>query len=489
MKADKKSTIKDMFIAFSPLWLFAVLVAVYGLSLSALNASKTAAMLCTLAPFAVWSVGCLFLKAKGTLNLHHVYAVVMFLAVAVRVYYILATPWNYRQHDVFVFETQGHAGYIFTMMKTGELPETNTGLFYHPPLHPYLMSVAGNVLSRAINTTEQVFETLQLLPAYYSLICGFVFLKILSVFKIRQSTKLLFFTAFIMHPSLIIFSGSINNDILCLLLTLCAVLYLLRFWEKQSLKNALLMGIFLGLAMMTKVSAVTIAPVIAGVFVLRLIKPSENRTRKSVLVNELCFGAVSIPLGMWYPIRNLIKFNQPFGYVMPIGKEHALYCGDKSFFERYIALPLKQLFENPYCMPEDDYNIPIYTVKCSAFGEFSFAFPKWAAVMLLVLNCMIITFCITAAIYTFKKRNPHGVILTSVSIISLVFFAWFNLQYPNGCSMDFRYISVCLCALAPAAMCFDSISSKRVRYIASFPIILFTALTLCLYLSEELFII
>lgn len=489
MKAGKKSINNAVFAAFAPLWLLAALVAVYGLSLSALNVSKTATLMCALAPFAVWTAGCVFLKIKKVLNTRHLIAAVMLLAIAVRVYYILATPWNHRQHDVFVFETQGHAGYIYTMMKTGKLPETNIGLFYHPPLHPYIMSVAGNFLSKAINTTEQVFETLQLLPAYYSLMCGYVFLKMLGVFKIRQSTKLLFFTAFVLHPSLIIFSGSINNDILCLLLTMCAVLYLMRFWERQSFKNAVLMGLFLGLAMMTKVSAVTIAPVIAVIFIIRLIKPTEDRTRKSVLVNELCFGAVSIPLGMWYPVRNLIKFDQPFGYVMPIGKDHALYCGDKSFFNRYIALPLRQLFENPYCMPEDDYNIPIYTIKCSVFGEYSFAFSKWTAILLLVLNCLAIAFCIAAAVYTLRKKNPHGVILISVSIISVLFFGWFNLQYPNGCSMDFRYISLCLCALAPAALFFDSISPKKARYAAAIPIALFTVITLGLYLSEELFII
>ncbi len=493
MKDDKKSIGSAVFSALAPMWLFAVLVIVYGVSLSALAFSERSAMLCAIAPFAVWCVGCVYLKIKDKLKPEHLTALIILLGIGVRVYYILATDWNERQHDVFVFDTQGHAGYIYTLMKTGRLPETNTGLFYHPPLHHYIMSVVGNMLSKAINTTDQVFETLQLLPAYYSLMCGLVFLKILDIFKLRQESKLLFFALFMLHPSLIIFSGSINNDILCLLLSMCAVLYLMRFWDKQSMKNAVLMGAFLGLAMMAKVSAVTMAIVIAVVFVIRLIRPTDGRSRKSVLINELCFGAVSIPLGMWYPIRNLIKFHQPLGYVMPIGKSHPLYCGDKSFLERFVLLPVKELFKNTYCIPEEDYNIPIYTIKCSLFGEYTFDFPKWAVVSLLILNCALILFCVFAAVYAVIKKHPHAMVLTTVSAVTVLFFVYFNIQYPNGCSMDFRYISLCLStALAVSALCFDGVTAKMKKggkLLASIPFVLFSALTLCLYLSEKLFTI
>lgn len=493
MKANKKSLEEAVFRAFTPLWMLALLVMVYALTLSALQISKWAAASAALAPFAVSAGFCIFLKTRNKLRTEHITAAIMFLAVAVRVWYILATPWNERQHDVFVFETQGHAGYIYTMMKTGRLPETNTGLFYHPPLHPYIMSVAGNLLSRVINTTEQVFEALQLLPAYYSLMCGWVFLKILDFLKVRNGTKLLFFALFSLHPSLIIFSGSINNDILCLLLSMCTVLYLLRFYKSQSMKNALCMAVCLGLAMMTKLSAVTIAPVIAAVFIIRLVCPSYERTRRNVLKNELLFGALSIPLGMWYPIRNLIKFDQPFGYVMPIGESHPLYCGDRGFFERFISLPLKQLFENPYCVPEDDYNILMYTVRCSVFGEYTFDFPKWSASLLLGANCILIIFCIFAAVYTIKKKKASAVMLTSVSVVSVVFFIWFNIQYPHGCTMDFRYISLTLASsLGAAAVCFDMLTeglTGRKKLLASLPFVLFTALALCVYMSEKLFVI
>ncbi len=493
MKADKNSVYSAVFGRFAPMWLFAALVIIYALSLWAVSISEQAAAICSLLPFAAGFIGCVLLKINGKLKGCHITAVIFLLCIAIRVVYILATPWNERQHDVFVFETQGHAGYIYTLMKTGKLPDTNTGLFYHPPLHPYLMSLVGNLLSKAINTTEQVFETLQLLTAYYSLMCGYVFLKILNFLKMRQGTQVLFFAFFSLHPSLIIFSGSINNDILCLLLSMCTVLYLVRFWQSQDIKNALLMALFLGLAMMTKLSAVTLAPIIAAVFIIRLIKPAEKRTFKNVLVNELCFGALSIPLGMWYPIRNFIKFGQPVGYVMPIGKDHALYCGDRSIFERFISFPVRQLFDNPYCLPEEDYNIPSYIVKCSMFGEYSFEFPKWAVQILLAVNCAVIIYCVFASVWLLMKKNSQSIILTAVSAVSLLFFIWFNIRYPNGCSMDFRYISISLASSAAVgAMYFDCIAgrfSKVKKFFAVLPFVVSAAFTLCLYFSEELFII
>ncbi len=489
MRIDKKA-FTAVFTALSPLWLFAAMTAVYGLSLCALSISATAAVLCALSPALIWSALCVYLTCKKQIKSRHFIALVLLFAIAVRVCYILTTDWNERQHDVFAFDTQGHAGYIYTLMKTGSLPNSNNGLFYHPPLHHYIMSLAGRLLSGIINSTGQVFEALQLLPAYYSLMCGVVFLKILNIFNIRQSTRLLFFAFFTLHPSLIVFSGSINNDILCLLLSMCTVLYLLRFFHIQSLKNAVLTGLFLGLAMMTKVSAVTIAPVIAVVFVIRLVKPCENVSRKKVFVRELSFAAVSIPLGMWYPIRNLLKFGQPLGYVMPIGTEHPLYCGNRSITERFLLLSVKDLFKNTYCIPESDYNIPTYTVKCSLFGEFSFDFPKWAVCLLIALNCLIIIFCIFSIIYAVKKRNPNGLLLSGISIVTVLFFIYFNIKYPNGCSMDFRYISLCLCSsTATAALCFDGITEKcrrLQRSLAAAPFIAFSLLALCLYLSGKL---
>lgn len=491
MRVYKKTSDTAVLAAFIPMWLLAAMITVYSLSLCALSISPMAAVLCALTPAAVWSAICLYCKVRSQIKPGHLVVLVLLLGIAVRVCYILATDWNERQHDVFAFDTQGHAGYIYTLMKTGSLPETNVGLFYHPPLHHYLMSLAGRLLSGVINTTEQVFEALQLLPAYYSLMCGVVFLRILDILNLRQGTRLLFFAFFTLHPSLIIFSGSINNDVLCMLLSMCTVLYLLRFFHRQSLKNALLMGLFLGLSMMAKVSAVTVAPVIAVVFVIRLVRPCEGYLRKNVFANEMCFAAVSIPLGMWYPIRNLLKFGQPLGYVMPIGIEHPLYCGDRSISNRFLLPSVKTLFENTYCIPENDCNIPAYTIKCSLFGEFSFEFPKWAAYLLIALNCLIILFCIFAIFHAVRKRNSEGVLLSGISIVTVLFFIYFNIKYPNGCSMDFRYISLCLCSsMAAAAICFDRITEKPGRLgraLVSAPVVLFSLLTLYLYLSEKLF--
>ena len=468
-----------------PLCSFAVTVLMYGLT-QALPQSSIVPV--CLFPVVIACLLSAYLFVNKRFKAQHAAALILLLALAVRVIYIAATPWQARQHDVFGVTDSGHAGYIFYLFAAGKLPESNTGLLYHPPLSHFLLSLYARFSELFVSNTETLMENLQTVTAYWSLMCGWVFLRLLETLKVKKETALLFFAFFSLHPTLLILGGSINNDCLCFLLSMVTLLYLLRFAEKQTMFNAVMMGAALGCAMMAKLSAVLLAPVIAAVFVWKLIKPDGDRLK--TLASEMVFGAVSIPLGMWYPVRNLIKFGQPFGYVMRISEQHPLYCGDRSIAERFLSFPLAQVFEDPFCDPFEDYNVPIYTLKCSVFGEFSFSFPKWTAVTLVMLNLLVILLFVALGIYALvKKRSAAVYILTSAEIITIISFISFNIEYPHGCTMDFRYILPCLpCSALIAAAGAQRINKKAVKVSVICVLSLFTAAVLMLFTSRSLFI-
>ena len=57
-----------------------------------------------------------------------------------------------------------------------------------------------------------------------------------------------------------------------------------------------------------------------------------------ILAKLAAFGAVCIPLGLWYPVRNLILFGQPLGYVAPHREDAAIYCGNEALADRFVPL-------------------------------------------------------------------------------------------------------------------------------------------------------
>jgi hypothetical protein len=443
-------------------------------------------------------IPCAVLLWRKKLKPHHIAAAIIVIAAVVRIFYILNTDWTERQHDTFGTDSAGHTGYIYTILGTGSLPQSNEGLFYHPPLHHFLAALFERfVLPFAAGVEVEALELLQILTAYYSLMCGWVFLRILEELRLNACFTILGFALIALHPSFIIFSGSYNNDILCILLSMLTLLFLLRWMRRPNFGNILLMGVFLGLAMMAKVSAVMTAVVIAGVFIARLVvSVAEYKIKGSypLIAQYLAFGAVSVPLGMWYPIRNLVLFDQPFGYVMRMSESHPLFCGDKSFFERFAALPIWEVFSSPYCDPFEDWNVPLYTIKCSLFGEYSFGFPKALVYTLLILNIVLIAMSVASYVFCIIKlrgrRRSAVLVCAALSVVTFISFIYFNLSYPFGCTMDFRYIVPCLfCAVVSLTAAANYLAKKHrtaALLTLGIPVVLFILNTLLLFLGKGL---
>ena len=110
-----------------------------------------------------------------------------------------------------------------------------------------------------------------------------------------------------------------------------SIVYLLKWCERPSLKYAAVCGLFIGLGMMTKVSAALFA-VAAAITVIIKFLIDKNLKFNKVLLYALLFVAVLLPLGLWHPIRNFVFFQQPLGYVAPIPITNPLYNGDISLF-------------------------------------------------------------------------------------------------------------------------------------------------------------
>ena len=145
-----------------------------------------------------------------------------------------------------------------------------------------------------------------------------------------------------------------------------------------------------------------IAPVTAMVFVWKLAvlgRERKWRLLRGILAKLAAFGAVCIPLGLWYPVRNLILFGQPLGYVAPIGEDAAIYCGNEAW-RTGLCLCFPRIGRKAFTVtPLRIIIIFAYATKCSVFGETALSGSGVAAAALLVCAFILITGALTAMVY------------------------------------------------------------------------------------------
>lgn len=384
-------------------------------------------------------------------------------AFLLRALYILYTAYNIRQHDVFdISSNEGHQAYILYFAEHNfQLPNfspTSVWEFYHPPLHYFLSALWVKLQTLLGFGTAAAIENVQLLTLFYS--CATVILgyRILRALHFDGPALALPFAILCFHPTLILLSGSINNDMLCITLSFAAILYAIRWYQNASVKNILLLGASLGLAMMAKSSGALVAPAVAVLFLIKLIKSKGKRGK---LWGQFgLFLLVCAPLGLWWTVYSKLRFGVSPGSISSLTPDNPQYLGAYSTLQRFFGIDWQHLsiFENwGWSNKAFEYNLFTTIWKSSVFDEFTFftsgsglAFANllfWGNILLSLaaLVCMIYT-----AVSAAKGSSPlqsgtvsyrSAVLFFAVLYLTyLIFYIWFCFSQPYACTQSFRYI-------------------------------------------------
>ncbi|MBP5303778.1 MAG: glycosyltransferase family 39 protein [Clostridia bacterium] len=377
--------------------------------------------------------------------------------VFVRLCYIFYTGYRVRQHDVWSVDSgKGHMAYIQYIATNLAIPDTNeTWQFYHPPLHHILAGLLYRFLSHGSLQPEQIAEKLQFLTMFYSCLTMITCDRLFAALKLKDSTRFLADCVIAFHPTFFQVGGDLNNDMLASFLAILSILYLVKWWNEQKTKQLAFCGLFLGLSMMAKISGAILAFPYAFLFLYRLVK--NIKTPKRLIKQYLLFGIISIPIGMWYPIRNLLRFHQNILYVPDFGPNSGQYIGDISPFHRLFAIPSGQLAFPYQCWANGDEpglgsNIFLSAFKTSVFGEHSLGAGPWAYILLysFIFLAVVSFFYMLWNAFDKKnfKENPTHALWTILIGSLLISFISFCLKYTSVCSQDFRYLTITLPVVA-----------------------------------------
>lgn len=374
----------------------------------------------------------------------------------IRAFYIIYTPSWCRQHDVIGFGAEyGQAAFIeyfYEKIRLIDFDPRQYWGFFQPPLHHMLAGlwlrlqvVIGSIAGW---NYDHSCENVQCLILIYACLLTIFVIKIMRLLGIKGKGLLIGVAFVALHPCFILMSGSINNDMLCVLLQIVSTYYFISWIKKEDSTIALcLSALFLGLAMMTKLSAILLAPAMAVVFLTRLIKLLKNKGNIVKLFSQyMLFGIISIPIGVWSPVRNFVKFGVPLNFTPEVGEPL-----DEGIIQRVFDLRTSTPFT---CMhvngnEYDEYNVILAVLKTSLFGEYNFSdttflmTPLCWCVLILAVVLMIYIVMVSVKVCFNGNSILHEtkLFLAVYEIVSVIFL--FNLCFsiPNFSSQDFRYIA------------------------------------------------
>ena len=381
----------------------------------------------------------------------------MVLGAILKASYILYTPVWERQHDVIDFGAgEGHAAYIEYILYNKSLPDfdpRSVWAFFQPPLHHFISAAWMWIGIRLKIVERQLYENVQVLPLCYLLIMTLIIYAICKELDMTNEAMLVTMLIVSFHPIYIQLSGSINNDALALVLSALALYIALIWYKKPSFWKIILLGASIGLAMMAKLSSALVAPGIGVMMVYKIVP--DFKKDKSVLGRYagqlLGFAAVVFPLGLWWPVRNLIKWNMPVNYIPEVGEQLV----KTDFVSRVFDVRTSSVFP---CMivngdEYDEYNVILAMFKTSFFGESNFSLlsgkiTPFAVITFVfgIILALVGLYCIVRLCFDKEAIPDIGIrILLGGSFVTLMGgYFLFALSYNNFSAQDFRYSALAI---------------------------------------------
>lgn len=371
-----------------------------------------------------------------------------------------------RQYDLNVGANNGNGHYGITMYifnhwalpdrlidSLGNWDLSASYAMYHPMFSHITWALFMHFNSLFMGSNIWVlYQSIRIMSIFLSCMSIYFIYLTLKALKLQGSMLLIALAILAFSPPLYRLAGTTNNDALTYFFIFLCILFTVRWLNKPTLGNIVGIAIGLGLGMASKLTAALVAFPVAGVFFYRLIVSIKDKKQFPIIFSLVIFALIVFPLGLFFPIRSYILYNQPFTYIWH-NLNQGLLVENTNVYDRFLNFPLSQYFKNVYEIiwknnaGTQDYNIYTSAMKSFLFGEFSFGDITIAAILLFVNLILVLTmavslvFLISKTISTRKINNKYATFfLGGLGITFFISYVNFNIVYPYGCSMDFRYI-------------------------------------------------
>ena len=373
---------------------------------------------------------------------------ILWLGCIMRIGYTFYNGVFSRVHDVWYYDdyTQNSkASYLMWLIERGKLPDTYEGQLYHQPFS-YLFTAGVCKILQLMTYDRNIYFIGSIggkLGSCMASCMTLLFsLKLCKELKMKAENKILamWFVAFL--PGMYLAAGRIGEDAFSCLFAVMEIYTALKWYHNSNIRNTIYTAIAFGFGLQTNLSC--ILPM--GLLVILVLEKmvGDHDAVKKYIGQTAIFAGIAAPLGMWFYVRNAIRFGIPFTYINEQEVGNILWTGEHSLWERFAPINWRNLISSPYANAYEDYNLSTYFLKSEIFGEFSFEMGKVIPYTLLIINLLMTIFLIAFMFrLIIKREKEHDEwALLGMLVFYLLFICYSYYKEPFGCSMDARYFLI-----------------------------------------------
>lgn len=226
--------------------------------------------------------------------------------------------------------------------------------------------------------------------------------------------------------------------------------YLTVCWiQERSWRLIVLLALSFALGMLSKTSAVLLAPAVGLVFLYALWK--DRKKPGTILLQIALFSIICVPLGLSWVLRSRILFGIPFNYVPAFDTDSGQYIGTVPLTARLGFPSVRQMtlcsidwshytdYANIWgqtflTMSFDEGIVPVTTLSRQAAGMVLL----WADAILYLLGIAELI----RMVFRKSVRAEYKLLLFTGFFTLMAGYVSFAFRYPQVCTMNFRYIAL-----------------------------------------------
>jgi 4-amino-4-deoxy-L-arabinose transferase-like glycosyltransferase len=357
--------------------------------------------------------------------------------------------WSVTPHDWLAHDVEGHLAYVEYLEREGELPPPALGFqFYQPPLYHAL----GAGLQRVLGTSSpRPLQDLGLLLSVLTLAAG---LWAVAGFapgqggrqgRLGRAVTGTALALLAVHPSLVLMSPRVNNDVLVTLWLFLAVALAGRWWREGRRRDWIGAVLAVGLGLLTKSTAILLLPVLGLLLILRRGESGRSRLR----LGAAALIIVALLAGWFHAHRFAVEGQRDLaGNLGELSPWLALEAGAGSLLTFHPGRVIATPYVNPVLPGAERDHFWEYLFRSSLFGEFSFRrvpllLSRGLLAAGLALAATALLGLVAAQLRDWREALPHTLLLLIVLAGQLLYLR----TAPFSTSQDFRYSVVLLLPL------------------------------------------
>lgn len=365
------------------------------------------------------------------------------------------------QFDLGEFMNQreeGHLGYmkwLYDHFLPAQFDPRERWQFYHPPLNHYIAAIFIHIQTFFGVLIFVAVHNIQYLPFLYCMVMLITVYKIGKELGLKKIPLLIYTAIVTFSPAFYIIANYVNNDMLSVTFMMLALYRAIKWYKNRRIGNILLVALFFGLGMFTKLSTWMVAVPIAVLFIAALVQNLKGKDFKGFrkLFGQMAaFMMVAAPLSLYWSLRNLIRFGVPLGYIPTSNAvfEH-IYVGK---YQRLFDFSLWQLADPDMSAMSQggDYNeynplialIKTASTNCCSWKQYRNMVIQIDSIELWVSIALAAVSLIGMIYILIKSKNMKPVYKVMFSLFYIVLmtsYYVFCIRYPELCTENIRYAS------------------------------------------------